>query len=380
MKKATKNNIVFINQSSGYLMVDIANAFVRADKYNRIVLVSGREPKGNHPLSPQVKVRKIVGYNRSSLIKRIFSWGIATLQIFFYLLFAFRKYEVVYITNPPMAYLLSLIFSNRFSVIIYDVYPDALKNIGIQASHFLYRKWEQWNRRVFKKADRIFALSDGMAALLSYYTVPEKISVVPLWTDMSRFRPVKKDVNPFIRAQGLKGKFVVLYSGNIGYTHNVESIIEVANRLKEEKDIYFLIIGEGGKKAVLEKQSNSYGLKNCRFLTWQPQETLPYSLAAADLAVVTINEKTARLSVPSKTFNMMAVGVPLLCIAPEDSELNRLVKKYDTGCCFGKNATDEMADYIVRLKSDKDLYKRLSEQSRKAAADFTERNAEDFIG
>lgn len=371
--------MVFINQSSGYLMVDVVNAFVRSGKYSRVALVSGCQPKGNTRLSPEVDVRKIIGYNRSSLVKRMLSWGAGTMQIFFLLLSVFRKYEVMYVTNPPMAYLLSLVLPNRFSVIIYDVYPDALKNIGIQASHFLYRKWEKWNRRAFEKADRIFALSEGMAVLLSRYVSPEKICVVPLWTDTSRFRPLEKSSNPFVREQGLDGKFIVLYSGNIGYTHNVESIIEVANTLKEVKDVYFLIIGEGGKKSALEKLSKEYGLENCRFLTWQPQETLPYSLAAADLAVVTINEKTARLSVPSKTFNLMAVGVPLLCIAPGDSELHRLVEKYDIGRCFDREATDEMADYIVRLKSDREFHKRLSERSRKAAAGFTEKNAEDFI-
>ena len=77
-------------------------------------------------------------------------------------------------------------------------------------------------------------------------------------------------------------------------------------------------------------------LKNCYFLPWQPSQDLKYSLSAADISIITLTDETALVSVPSKTYNLLAVGTPLLCIASDESELAHLVAAYDCGRCFTK--------------------------------------------
>jgi hypothetical protein len=98
--------VVLVNQSTGYLMIDIANAY--AEVYDEVVLLAGSIKVTERELSDKVKVKKIIAYNRSSSIKRLFTWVWGTIQIFNKLLFKYRKQEVVYVTNPPMAYLSSL--------------------------------------------------------------------------------------------------------------------------------------------------------------------------------------------------------------------------------------------------------------------------------
>lgn len=373
MKKA-----VLINQSTGYLMIDIVNAY--ADQYKKVVLITGNIEKIERDIDKKVKVVHIISYNRTSAMKRTITWLWGTVQIFFKLLFNYWDYEIIYVTNPPMSYLLSIVFRRPFSIIIYDIYPDALKNIGVSEKNFLSRVWAALNKILFKRAKKIITLSDGMANMISTnYNCDKKVIVIPNWSASELFIPRLKKENFFVSRHNLEDKFVVMYSGNIGYTHNIEIIIEVAKILKDHKEICFYFIGEGKKKELLISRVKEYGLTSCYFLTWQSKEILPYSLASADLALITLNEETAILSVPSKTYNLLAVGVPLMCIATKESELNSLVLKYKNGRCFNKDDVNEMAMYIMELQMNKELKSVLSENSLKASTNFSYINALKYV-
>jgi glycosyltransferase involved in cell wall biosynthesis len=371
------SKIVIVNQNTGYLTIDIANTF--ASKYDKVVIITGIVKPMERELNRKVETQKIIKFNQSTIVKRLISWGWSSLQIFLLLLFKYRQYEVIYITNPPMAYLSSLVLKNKFSVVVYDTYPDALKNIGIKDNNLIYRLWSKWNRILFKNADKIITLSNGMAEQLSFYVERAKIKVIPNWSGSDKFAPIKKERNPFIKAHGLNGKFVVLYSGNMGYTHNVEVLIEVAKNLENHDQIIFLFVGEGEKKEKLVKLSMQYHLKNCIFMTWQSASILPYSLASADLSVITLNEESAHLSVPSKTYNLLAVGSPLLCITPNNSDLSLLVAKYDNGRCFEKKNVNEIATFITTLSENKTMQSEFSDKSLIAAKDFHYSNALKYL-
>lgn len=372
-----KQKIILINQSSGYLTVDIANAL--ADSYSEVVLLCGILKTMDTELSEKIKLGRLIPYNRNSKISRFSTWIWSTLQILWKLLFVYKDYEVLYVSNPPMAYFVSLFIHRPFSVLVFDIYPDALKNIGIAEKNPIYSIWAICNKKIFSSAKYIFTLSEGMKNSLARYVKPEKICIVPNWSYLQNIPKISKDNNPFVKQLGLNNKFVVLYSGNIGYTHNVEVIIHVANLLSQEKDILFLIIGDGAKKPKLQQMVKEYNLDNCLFFDWQPEENVLYSLASADLSIVTVNDVTAMLSVPSKTYNLMAVGSPLLCIANLNSELNKLVSLYNCGSCFdGQNLT-EIANYIMCMKKDEKIRDLMSRNSFEASSHFTKHNALRYV-
>lgn len=371
------SKIVIINQSTGYLTIDIVNAF--ASNYDEVTLIAGSIKESERKLDSKVMVDLIVSYNRNSSIQRLWTWLAGTAGIFFKLLFKYRDYKVVYITNPPMSYLCSLLLHNPYSIIVYDIYPEALKNIGIKDGSIFYKLWGRWNMRLFRKAETVFTLSDGMGSELSKYIDRSRIKVIYNWSASENIHPVPRDENKFIKDNNLEGMFIVLYSGNIGYTHNVESVIEVAEKLRSHEDIRFLFIGEGKKKEILQNKVREYGITNCIFMTWQSTQVLPFSLASADIGVVTLNDETATVSVPSKTYNLLAAGTPLMCIAPQSSELNRLVSSYGNGKCFDKNNIDGMAGYILRLHEDNQLRLRMSEASLEASKHFTYKNAMEYV-
>ena len=369
--------VVIVNQSTGYLMIDVVNAY--ASRYEQVVLIVGSVQEEERVLDEKVKIDRIVAYDKSSSLRRIYTWLFGTLCIFGKLLFKYRGYKIFYVTNPPMSYLLSLVLPNRFSIIVYDIYPEALRNIGIKEGNIFYQLWEKCNRKLFRKAECVYTLSEGMREELSKYVKISNIKVVYNWPVSDNLKPVPKVENKFAIDNGLVDKFVVLYSGNMGYTHSVEAIVEVANRLKKVEDICFLLIGEGKKKACLQEKVVEYGLHNCRFMTWQSNGVLPYSLASVDVGVVTLNDETATVSVPSKTYNLLAVGAPLLCVAPQRSELNKLVTTYGNGRCFDKEDIVGITDFVMRLYKDSSYRDGLSRNSIAASKDFTYKNAMQYV-
>lgn len=369
--------VVVVNQSLGYLLTDILNAYIQV--YDEVVQIYGTIKPNQRALDPRVKLEQICTYDRSSLFKRLATWLKGTKQIYQLLKTKYRDYEIVYVTNPPMAYLCSLKLKNIFSVIVFDIYPDALSNIGIRKGNPLFLLWAKWNRVLFAKAETIFTLSEGMADRLSIYIDRDKIKVVHCWPSNSYFAPIDKRHNPFIQEHQLEDKFVVLYSGNMGLTHNVQVLVECAKRLKDNEKIHFLLIGGGKKKLDLEEISRKAGLTNCTFLDWLPADQLPYSLASADLGVVSLNAETALVSVPSKTYNLLAVGVPLLCIAPETSEISKMVAQYNNGKCFQPSEIDEMVTFIQELSRNSETLIQLSRNSLEASKDFTIDNVRQYL-
>lgn len=354
-------------------MVDLANALVLQNR--SVHLVTGRLVVRKEPLYPTVKVNKIVKYNRSGNVLRILTWLLATIHIYFLIKTIYRKDYLLIVTNPPTAPLIPLVCSNRFSLMIFDVYPDALYKTGvIGEKSFITRCWHKANKRVFRRAENIFTLSEGMARGLGNYAGKNNISVVPLWSDNEFFKPIEKTINPFIYEFKFNNKFIVLYSGNLGATHNIEVLPELAERLKND-NILFLIFGDGDRKTWLETEIRDRRLLNLTLLPLQPAERLAYTFSAADVAIVSLSKNASFLSLPSKTFSFMAAGLPLLCIAEDDSELNSLVKKYDNGKCFTHEQIEEISAYIKDLAENKILVDHYSKNSLKASLDFTPKNA-----
>lgn len=376
MKSKSGSKIVFVNQATGYLTIDIINAF--AAHFGEVALIAGSIRVQDVPLDPKVKWSKIVPYDRGNAWGKLISWFFGTVQIFFLLLFKYRNYEIFYMTIPPLAYLGSLLLPNKFAVLAWDVYPDALKTHDVKEANFIYKLWAHGNREVFKKARRIFTVSEGMADLLAMYMPKKKVKIIPLWTGLTRIRPVQKQENSWLKKLGLEAEFIVQYSGNMGSTHNVEILVELAQQLQGEKGIHFLIIGRGEKVDNVRTLIRKRALTNCTLLPFQPDEALNDSLSAADLGVVLLDEKTAHVSLPSKIYNLQALAVPILGISPLNSELDKHLKNYGNGRCFQQSDREGMIRFILEMKDYPGERLKLAENSKKAAQFYTMNNARKY--
>jgi glycosyltransferase involved in cell wall biosynthesis len=374
---SSNRKLVILNQAANYLTIGFANAF--SERFDEVVLITGSVHVQGEELRPEVIVHKINKWHEKPARKKALAYALALLNMWWLLMTKYRRHEVFFVSVPPMGYLLNLIVSNKFSMVIWDVYPDVFKITGMPEEHWLYKVWAKLNERSFKKAFKLFTISEKMADLVAQYVNKDSIEVQPIWSIFQANEKHAKNKNPFISKHQLEGKFIVQYSGNIGLTHNVETLIEVADLLKEDDSILFQIIGRGPRKTVLERLVKERNLPNCQFLPFQSDEMFPYSLSAADIGVVILDETTSKGSVPSKSYNLMSYGTPSLYIASSDSQLKIYADKYNHGKCFSKSDLKSVANFLVKLKGSKDLQLAMSRNAEIAAKDFKRANADKFV-
>ena len=377
MDKIKDSKIVFVNQASNYLTVGFCNAF--AEKFENVALVTGSIHIQGEELKPNVEVSGINKWVERPARKKFVSYIIACLKIYWLLLTKYRKHEVFFISIPPMGYLINLIVVNRFSILVWDVYPDVFKITGMKETHFLYRIWANLNRKSFKKAFRLFTIGDKMAELLEVYVLKSKIIIQPIWSIFQANERISKDKNPFITKHNLQDKFIIQYSGNIGLTHKVEVVVELAELLKDNNDIIFQIIGRGPRVPALQKMVEEKKLPNCTFLPFQSDEMFPFSLSAADLGIVILDELTSKGSVPSKSYNLMSYGIPSVYIAGEDSELNTYAQKYNAASCFTEKDLHLAKEFILDLSTNSQKWNVMSANAISTATLFRRDNADKFV-
>ena len=358
-------------------MIDIANAF--SEKYDECTLLTGELRKRRKDLRSNITLIRILKYNPTSNLSRLMTWTVGFFQALFLILFRSRDTDLFITTNPPMGVFIPLICKNKYSLLIYDIYPDVLSKYGIVSEDsFIIKYWKKLNRRIFSRAENVFTIGEGMKKLVSKYIEPDQIKIVSCWTDSSFLKPVPKEENLFIKEHQVEGKFIIMYSGNLGFTHPVEILADLIEKMSRD-DVFFFIIGEGEKWKMLSERITRSGLTNIRLLPWQNISMLPYSLSAADLAVVTLGKEASLISVPSKIYDLMAVSSPVLCIAEKESEMAGIIEHYDMGATFSSDDLEGMLNFINKVADDKILHQKLRRNSLNASKDFTSENASKFV-
>ena len=160
---------------------------------------------------------------------------------------------------------------------MYDIYPDVWQIFGyIKTTSSIYRFWDRKNKKSYENAKRVITISSVMKELISKNIDEQKIEIIYPWVDTTFIKPLKKQDNWFVREHQLEEKKVVLYSGNMGATHDLLTALKVANKIQESHpDYHFLFVGDESKKGLIEFANQNH-LKNVTFLPYQEPETLPF--------------------------------------------------------------------------------------------------------
>ncbi len=236
-----------------------------------------------------------------------------------------RPDVIVVETDPPLLCLLGWLLRRRHGarlvVYLQDLYPDIALALGKLHEGMLVRCLRRAMYAAYRRADRVVVLSrDMQSRVLEIGVAPEKVVRLPNWVDTAAIHP-RKTGNEFRREHGFDGRFVVMYSGNLGLCQRLEDIIEAARLLKDRAEILFLLVGDGASRARLERQARELGLDNVRFLPYQSKGRLSESLSAADLHLVPLDQRVASCLMPSKLYGVLASGTAAMVIAPEGTEL-----------------------------------------------------------
>ncbi|MGB7563402.1 MAG: glycosyltransferase family 4 protein, partial [Prochlorococcaceae cyanobacterium] len=278
---------------------------------------------------------------------------------------------ILYTTEPAylpvVGWLLHLFTRTPYMVLLYDLYPDVLVELKVLPErHWLARTWRELNRWVFAEAQELIVLSESMKARVRQFCpeVAAKVSVIPSWADPERIKPLAKAENPFVREHGLEDGFTVLYSGNQGRCHDLVTLMAAALLLRHDRRIRFLFIGSGPQQQRLRALVGDWGLLNCTFLPYQDLEVLPYSLTAADLAVVSLGIDAEGLVAPSKLYGHLAAATPIAAITSQGSELQQLVRSSGCGAWFANGDADGLADWIRHLVDHPEQARRHGQAAR----------------
>lgn len=314
-----------------------------------------------------IRIHRVWGtqFPKLSLVGRVINQVTFTCSVFLYLLLHRPKTPIIVLTNPPFlavtcALLKILHLGAPYIFLIFDVYPDTAEHLGVLKPHGLVsRLWDRANRFVFRQASAIVVIGRCMREVISAkaerlgYPLNGKLRTIHIWSDDRNIGHARERENPLIDRLGTRGKFVVEYSGNMGRFHDMETIMEAAERLKDRDDIVFLFVGEGHKKQWMMDFARDKGLANCQFHTYVPREELGQLLSLADVGLVSLVEGQEGLSVPSKTFGMMAAGVPILAVMSDRSEIARIIGEEECGAVIRPGDSRSLADAIVMLHGDR---------------------------
>ena len=262
-------------------------------------------------------------------------------------------------STPPTQGLVAAILKKikKISVVynLQDVFPDSLVNTGMCSEKSIFFKIGSWVERVtYRNADKIIVISEDFKKNILAKGVPaEKIEVVYNWVDEKAVHHVERGMNPLFQRFGLDhNKFYVSYCGNIGLTQNMELLVEVAEKLRENIDIKFVVIGDGAYKSELENQIQVLNLNNIMIIPFQPYEEIADVFSLGDVGLIISKPGVGNNSVPSKTWSYMAASTPILASFDLNSELCNLVRENDCGVCVEAGKADDLVTAITMLMNE----------------------------
>lgn len=274
-------------------------------------------------------------------------------------------------TDPPMISLIGMAAAKqrggKLINWLQDLYPEIAIEFGIR---FLIApvRWLLFLLRDFslKTAEANVVLGELPASLvLSHGVHPDGVVIIHNWSDEDEIVPVAKADNILRRTWGLSDKFVVGYSGNLGRTHEFQTMLSASERFRNDNRIVFLVIGGGHQNDGLAKVVKQRGLEQSYlFVQYQDREVLKYSLGVPDVHWIALRPQFEGLIVPSKFYGVAAAGRPIISIGSRQGELGRLVEKHECGFAIEEGDVDGLADALTRLSRDPELCTEMGHRAR----------------
>jgi glycosyltransferase involved in cell wall biosynthesis len=219
--------------------------------------------------------------------------------------------------------MLGLLASHRGSRFIYkveDLYPDIAVELGaVSRDGLTDRVLSRLSSRLLSHADTVVTLDQAMADVVRHRGA-RKVEIIPNWADGQAISPDSEAGRRFREEHGLEGRFIVLYSGNLGLAHRFDAVCTAAQILEgSDSHIMFLFVGDGPR--LFEVKQAAGGLTNVRFLPYQPRENLRELYNAADMHLLTLRHEAAGLLVPSKYAAALGAGKPVLMVGGAGADL-----------------------------------------------------------
>ena len=280
------------------------------------------------------------------------------------------EYDIIFTLSPPLwlglsAYLIGKTKGIPFVYNVQDLFPEAAVKLGALSNEYAINFFEKLERFVYTKAKCVPVICDFFRDSIVSKGIPNhKVVVIPNWVDTDFIHPMEKN-NEFREENDIGDKFVVLYSGTIGFSQPLEIVLECAKFMANNPEILFVIVGSGVKKEQLQEQAKQMLLKNIRFFDSQPRSKLPSLLASADVSLVMLKTGIATVSLPSKIYGIMASGRPIIASIDKNSDARNIIKEANCGVWVEPENSEQLAKAISMLYCNQELCLKYGENGRK---------------
>lgn len=280
-----------------------------------------------------------------------------------------KRPDVVVGTSPQFfcavaAYCLSVIKRAPFVFEVRDIWPRSAVELGALKNRLLIHLLEAIENYLYRRAALIIPVAESTRQYLIGKGIPaEKIAVVPNGIDAKYLASAQTAPEALREELGLAGKFIVSYIGTHGMSHALEITLRAAKELECDQAIHFLFVGEGAEKEKLKQFASELKLSNVTFINEQPRERLLSFYRASDVSVVPLKRLPIFKKVlPSKLFELMGAGCPVICGV--EGEAAALVTTAEAGLCVEPENVGALVEAITRLRGDRELRARMSENGR----------------
>lgn len=277
------------------------------------------------------------------------------------------------VTTPPslpfIVGIASLIKGVGYTMLIHDNYPEILIAAKkVRAGSLIVRVNNLLNRWLYKYAARIIVVGRDMEDLIKQKTdgLDIPVSTIQNWGEIDDVRPRPRSENRLLAELGLSEKFVFLYAGNMGHPNDLESIVCAAVDTNNA-EIHFLFLGTGAKRRWLENYVRDNGLTNISILEPRPRSEQIDFLNACDVGVVSLASRMKGVSMPSRTYNILAAGKPVLAIADDGSELALTITDDDLGWIVPPENPAKLKETIDQILKNRDRLPAMGKRARAAA-------------
>ncbi|MEM6798922.1 MAG: glycosyltransferase family 4 protein [Planctomycetota bacterium] len=354
------------------------------------------DPSVKYPACEEVGGVEVVrlplsSLGKATLLHRLVGQLSFLLQAFFRGLFTPGLSGILVSTSPPMAAIaaigIRLFRRTPLTYWVMDLNPDQVIATGhMKPTSLLVRAMDWLNRRILSSAARVVPLDRFMADRLRaklenrpkrLAQLEPKLTILPPWPMLETPEAIPRDTNPFRQQHGLGDRRVIMYSGNHGLTTPVDTLVDAALRLRDDDRLMFVFIGAGAGKEVVDAAIAQHSPPNLLSLPYQPLSEIKYSLSAADVHVVLMNESLVGIVHPCKVYGAMSVARPLLYFGPRPSHITELLDAGDIGW-QGTQGDVDGAVAILQEIAAKPLDE-LLEQGARAQAMLNENLSTDLI-
>jgi glycosyltransferase involved in cell wall biosynthesis len=297
-----------------------------------------------------------------------------SVSIFLSAIFRFRRGDIVIaVTNPPLLPYLASIACRakgaRFVLLVHDVYPEILVRLGVAKPRSMaVLLLDRASRWLYNSAQRVLVLGRDMRDLVSkkLSSGRDRVVIATNWANSETISPQPRCENKLLRTLNLDERFVIQFWGNMGLPHCIEDLVDAAELLAPDSGFHFLLIGWGTKKAWAVAEKHARGLENLTILDPFPREQTCDVQNACDVAINTLSSGMTGISVPSRTYNSMAAGKPMLAVCEDSSELAAIVREEEIGWVVPPGHPELIASALREAREDQSRLRAMGLRARKA--------------